>query len=483
MPHATHRTATPLLALVFAADLALAQPGAAPAPDPGPRAEVEAEDADLAARLVRPLGLDDCIQIALQRNIGLAVARAARDAARTQVDQAWGEFVPALTLVGTGRRIDASTRERQTDAEAKLVQKLPTGTLVEAGLTFKDTNADSLAGEGRPSLKLTQPLLRDGGWTAATSAVRDARLGATAQDAALRAQVLQLVYDVKAAYLEILRRRQLIEVNERAVTRDEELVAFSRAKVEAQLATTRDVLSAEIVLAQDRGRLVNAEAQYQAGLDQMANVLAVRIARPLEIDTIDLATAPLPVDEDAWVARALRENPGLQQARLELERAELARKLAGNARLPQLDVAVAYDQVRESVTGRVSERGWEGTVTMSYPLLPRAPGGAYRQARLEYDQSRRLLADAERQVVLDVRDAVRNLQRSQDRISILEKNIEGARAKVEFAKVNFQLGRASNLDITDAQKDLLTAETDHVNELVTYRLGAARLEQLLGGSI
>jgi outer membrane protein len=332
-------------------------------------------------------------------------------------------------------------------------------------------------------VRLVQPLLRAGGWTAATSALRDARLGARAADAALRARVLQLVFDVKAAYLEILRRRQLIEVNRRAVARDEDLVAFSRAKVEAQLATTRDVLSAEIVLAQDRGRLVNATAQYQAGLDQLANVLAVRIARPLELETIDLAMPAIQVDEDAWVARALRENPGLEQARLDLERAELARKLAGNARLPQLDLSVAYDQVRESISGRVSERTWEGTVTMSYPLLPRGPAGAYRQARLEYDQSRRLLADAERLVVLDVRDAVRNLQRSQDRISILEKNIEGARAKVEFAKVNFQLGRASNLDITDAQKDLLTAETDHVNELVTYRLGVARLEQLLGGSI
>jgi len=84
---------------------------------------------------------------------------------------------------------------------------------------------------------------------------------------------------------------------------------------------------------------------------------------------------------------------------------------------------------------------------------------------------------------LNVRDAVRNLQRSQDRISILKKNIEGAQAKVEFARVNFQLGRASNLDITDAQKDLLDAETDFVNELVFYRQGLARLDQLTGGSM
>ena len=45
----------------------------------------------------------------------------------------------------------------------------------------------------------------------------------------------------------------------------------------------------------------------------------------------------------------------------------------------------------------------------------------------------------------------------------------------------FNLGRASNLDITDAQKDLLDAEVDYAQELSYYYLEQARLEQLLGG--
>ncbi len=120
---------------------------------------------------------------------------------------------------------------------------------------------------------------------------------------------------------------------------------------------------------------------------------------------------------------------------------------------------------------------------MSYPFLNRPLRSAHRQAQIRYEQSRRLLLERERQVVLGVRDSVRNLERIEERIEVLGKTIEGSRDKVEFANVNFQLGRASNLDITDAQKDLTEAESDLVEEVVNYRVELARLEALLGGSL
>ncbi len=54
---------------------------------------------------------------------------------------------------------------------------------------------------------------------------------------------------------------------------------------------------------------------------------------------------------------------------------------------------------------------------------------------------------------------------------------------MDFATVNFQIGRASNLDISEAQKDLLDAETEHKNELVKHRVERSRLEQLLSSAL
>jgi outer membrane protein len=448
------------------------------------RHEIESESPDLATRLDGMLTLDDCIQIALERNIPLAIARQSRAAAHVQADGAIGEFLPEIQLSGGRTRIERLTaREYIDDAEAKIVQRLPIGTLVEAGVRLNDSSADTEERAGIPAVIVTQPLLRNAGWTAATGALQDRRYSARVRDAALRSQTLSVVFNVTSAYLDLERRRQLVDVNERAVARDDELLAFSQAKLEAQLATQRDVLSAEIIQAQDRGRLVNAQASYQGALDNLTNILGLRVTRELQIEPLEMVVDSVALDEEAWVAKALRDNPLIEQAKLECERADLVKRLAGNGRLPQLDLSVSYDQLRVPVSNDPVERTWSGQVAVSYPLLNKQLGSDYTAARLAYDQSRRIVVDTERQVVLSVRDAVRNLQRGLERIEILRKNIQGAQAKVEFAKVNFQLGRASNLDITDAQKDLLDAETDHVNELVVYRQELARLEQLLGGSI
>ena len=332
-------------------------------------------------------------------------------------------------------------------------------------------------------------MLRDAGWRRATSDVSDARLASAGEEATLRARLLDVVFQVKSAYYEVLRRAKLIEVNQQAIARDQQLLDFSQAKVEAKLATRRDVLSAEIILAQDRSRLVNAETEHAAALDALADVLGLPLEDSLAVVAVELALAPIPDEQPRWVEKALRDNPDLLRARIDLERDELAKKVAGNSRLPRLDLKVAYDDARDAIPAgattldaRRGARTWQGAIEVAMPILNKPLGDTYRAAQLRHERGQKLHQEAERQTVLEVRDTARNLRRIEERIAVLTKEIQGAREKVEFANVNFQLGRASNLDITDAQEDLVNAESDFVDEVVSYRVELARLEQLLGGS-
>jgi outer membrane protein TolC len=350
---------------------------------------------------------------------------------------------------------------------------------------------------------VTQPLLRGGWWRAGTASVRSARAGARMSDANLQGTRLDVVRQVKSAYYEVVRQRELIEVNEKAVERDRQLVLESRSKLEAGLGTKRDVLSAEIILEQDRGKLVDAQTAYKEANDGLARVLGLRLG-VVELQFAD-AGAPLDtvsIQETAWVTKALQDNPLLRAAQHSLESSRIDMQAAGNARLPQLDLTFNYTysndpdlnellkdlNVIRVLVGKepkdldfTATKGYQTLLTFSYPLGNRELGEAYRRARLAHEHARRSLEDAQRQVSLDVRTAVRALHNSVERLGILKKNIEGAQDKLEFATVNFQLGRASNMDITDAQKDLLDAETDYVNEIIDYQVQLAAIEALVGG--
>jgi len=470
--------------------------------DPASVQPPDEENAEIRARLAGPLSLQDCVDIATTHNLPLAIAQLEHDAVATGVGGALGTWYPVFNLetIRTHARGDiddfglspsglgdVQTRE-DLSLLVKLTQRMPLGGSLDFLYGFDESSRD-LHGGYYGAIAFTQSMLRDAGWRKATADVKDARLESAATAAALQSQLWRVMFDVKTAYYEVIRNRQLIEVNQRAIERDEHLLAFSQAKVEAKLATRRDVLSAEIILAQDRSRLVIAQTDYSAALDNLANILGVPFTPALQVDSVQVTREPIPIAVEPWVEKALKDNPEIVRAHLDVERSELAMYVAGNDRLPRLDLGLRYDEARGSIApGEVVERRTEGrvlqgTVTFSYPILNKTLGNAYKAAQLRHQQSQRVLLERERQVVLRVRDAARNLQRITERIDVIEKTMQGAREKVEFANVNFQLGRASNLDITDAQKDLVEAESDWVDEVVSHHVELARLEALLGGFI
>jgi outer membrane protein TolC len=458
----------------------------------------------------RALTLDDCIRIALERNLELRIARTDFGASRATVGEAAGGFWPVLSVTAGASALkyygEFPQRWEHLDiGTAMLTQALPIGTLLQYsyGVEHFVLQPDRTDTPNRiQHFGIIQPLLRGGGWRAGTAALRTARYDARISQSGLQGAELSVVQQVKSAYYEVIRNSKLIEVNQKAVQRDSQLVRQSQSKLDAGLATKRDVLSAQIILAQDRGKLVDASTGHAQALDALARVMGLRLGRKLDIAAKDIDLAPLNVNEAAWVDKALRDNPTVRSAQLGLERAQHEMQVANNGRLPQLDLSVNWDKsddpdlneelklinIQRAKEGNEPKdlkftafKGWSGFLTLSYPLGNRSPGSAYKRSRLLYEQARRTLEDVQLQVTLDIRSAIRALENNVQRLEILNKNIEGARSKLEFASINFQLGRASNLDVTEAQKDLLDAETDYVNEVIDYNVQLANIESLIGG--
>ncbi len=493
-----------LTALLLVTCAVIAATSAMSAPD-------RAASGDSDPRLERPLSLDDCVQIALENNIDLRIARLGSEAARAGIGAEFGAFWPEFTLSvnRSDRVVFGETPEGVQllrNGTFGMVQKLPVGSTIGVDWVVQhdrlrpdphDTPSQNIV------LSFVQPLLRGAGWRTNMSGVATSRYAARISDASTRSRELAVTVQTKTAYYEVIRNYKLIDVNERAVGRDSQLVRQSQGKLDTGLGTKRDVLSAEIQLEQDRGSLVDAVTAYQEALDTLARVLGLQIGvRTLEIADHDVTLDSIRIDESRWIEKARRDNPALTSARLSVERSQVSKDVAHNARLPQVDVTASWDRFNDpdlneakkeenffrAIAGdsiktlkHTGTRGWTAGVVLSYPLGNRTLGNNYRRAQLNLEQTERAADNAERQVVFQVRSAVRALRNSTERLLILQKNIAGARDKLEFASVNFQLGRASNLDITDAQKDLLDAETGYVNEVIDYRIQVATIEQLIGG--
>ena len=296
--------------------------------------------------LGRPLSIEDCINIALENNLELRVALTEMQQAKAVRGEAMGAFWPDVTFFG--EYVDykwygeiPNVTEKIRMGNTLVTNQLPTGGRVEVNynvlhdwlhpdprdLPIKELNAG-----------IVQPLLRGGGWRAGTGGIKDASFEMRIAEANLAAVRLAVIAQVKTSYYEIIRQTKLVQVNKEAIKRDDQLVLHSQSKLEAGLATRRDQLSAEIIQAQDRGKLADAETERAHALDQLARAMGVHVGSTFEIAQQDVDLQPVETHESEWIAQALRRNPAILAARLSEERSELTMKLAGNARLPQVDL-------------------------------------------------------------------------------------------------------------------------------------------------
>jgi len=253
----------------------------------------------------------------------------------------------------------------------------------------------------------------------------------------------------------------------------EALLRLARQQREVGVANGIDVVRAESRVAQQRLRVVQAEAsavqdrldlERAVGLPQgsatvLTNTLA---ARPEVIPTVDAAL------------------PAAQAARLEARVAEqtieqriLDRRSRGAARIPVVTAAADYGQ--SAVTPFNKDRATRTFgVTLNVPIFDGGYiGGRVKAALSEQRQAELQLGNTRGQVEQDVRQALLAWNLSLAQVQSADEQLGIADRELGLATQRFRAGVADNLEVLQAQAGLANARALRVQALAQY--GAARL--------
>ncbi|HEX9653627.1 MAG TPA: TolC family protein, partial [bacterium] len=452
----------------------------------------------------RPLTLDDCIRIALSKNIPLQLAKGELAKAEATYTGSSGKFYPVFTFDST---IENTLEKRPSDLSdptapvnnkfdnqsfvGGIQQYLPTGATLQITSDLRrDVNSPDIFG-ARPdrtknqvySFSITQPLLRDGWPLIARSSINRAGYDWQIQEKNIFNAKLETIFAVKSAFYNTLLERELIEVHWAAIQRDSTLVKAAESRVQAKLATRLDILSAEIRLAQDRAALIKSQTDSQIALDLLKEVMGLPLQTPIELQETKLSFSPLYLDEAVLIRSALETNPLIQGQHIAIPRSQLDLNVAKNALLPRLDLIAEYTGRYDQNTDQgknLSQNGWLARILLSYPFLNREASANVQNARITLSQEQDRLVNLQRQIELGILEIVRTVYSSAEEINALKRSVEVAEEKISVAMAMYNLGRASNLDITDAQEASLEAKDRYLRKLVEYHTQLALLESLTG---
>jgi len=404
------------------------------------------------------LTLQEAIATAVANNPGLAVARERVQRSQNQLREAKAQSV---------LRLDGSANYVHTSPISTFTVPGPSGTPI----TIQTRQPNATAARAA----VTQPV-------DITGRLRDARelagLQLDIQSYSEGLTLQQLIADVQNAYYNVLRAEGNVNVAQAAVNLAEERLRLARAQFEAGVSPKFDVTRAEVDVANFRQTLIQAQNAVAVAKGALNNVLGVDVNRPFEVQEQPAAVKPVTVDIAAETERALTARPEMQQARLGIQFAERNVSFTSKEDKPAVGLFAASDwtsatsafnNVRTTYTygANVTWPVWTGGVTKA----------RIAEARNDVQIARRNLDQARLGVELDVRTAALNVMESSRRVETAGANVDQAREALRLARVRYQEGVATEVEVTSAEAALTQALTNEVNSRYDYLSAVAQLQR------
>ncbi len=465
------------------------------------------------------LGLEACIQIALQQNPEIIIATFDPLSAESDIDSARGIFDPVFSTAFTHSYADISASQTnvafggissienyQSNLRASLDGMLSYGT--QYTLNF-DSNMESTTYgqfineyDATMGLSLTQPLLRGFGKNFNTVSIRSAEKARDVSEAQLRMTVLSTVSEVTKAYWELVGAIENLRVREESLANAQRLLEINEIRRDIGSAADIEVLQAKAGVAARQGDVVQARALVADTEDFLKQLMDLRddglfsnarvtpLDRPNLNDNYYFDVDNFEFSLQTSIERALERRPEMHIAALDIEMAELEEFRRRREMLPQVDITASYSQAgrdrsRTTTIEKMTEADdhiYSYGVIASVPIGNRAARGAHERARIQRRQSELRERQTEQQMAMNVRMAARSVLTN----SVLVESNERARqlqeANVIAEQRRLQLGTTTSYQVLQIMEDLTLAQTQEVQAQIAYENALVDL-QLAEGTL
>jgi multidrug efflux system outer membrane protein len=292
-----------------------------------------------------------------------------------------------------------------------------------------------------------------------------------------------LVSSVAGLYFQLAALNEIQTVTQRAVENHRSVLTLIKRLSAAGIATAAEERQQESALATIEVRL----PQLRRQIAETENALSILLARNPGAFSFNAAVSlDLPEAVPAGLPSALLDRrPDIREAE--------DRMLAANARIgeakalffPSLSLTALYGGVSTRLVDLLNSQAADVASFGPDVMLPLFTGG-----RLTFNRDAAIARMEQavisyRKTVLvamgEVANALVAYETSLDALSLQTRRVESSRESLRLAELRFRSGTTSFLEVLEAQRQVLSAETDQVQTLLERRRALIKIYLALGG--
>lgn len=403
---------------------------------------------------IKILDLKTAQQIAIEGNPSLDAARERVIQAKKQLMQARGAYFPSITASGSGNRSILSDNDYNL-ALASNSNANDTTDLYSAGISAS--------------------------WTLFNGFQREynhisARYGKKSSIESKNNVLRLLLYQVAASYFNAQLARENINIAKANEEFNQRQLHETEARYRVGTGSLSDVYNFKVRINSAKAQLISAKQGYEVALYGLASLMGIPDAKlpshielsKLEDETGDELVIP---DSETAVQYALNHRPDLIQRNHLFKQAKAGVGSARSGYYPTVSITGSIDDNYRP--DREFEREDFGTtilLNVSFNLFNGWQTTArVGEARSRLRESQRNIEDTQITVISDVESAVIKLKAAQDQLKLQRENTKLVRQTRDLVEKEYTAGQGSLVRLNEAQRDLVTAESNLVLSLVSMR--------------
>ena len=405
------------------------------------------------------LTLKQSIEMALEHNLNIQVAREEIQAARERQKEARTGFLPSLSGRYSYRRLG----------------EVPYVVLGAREIDVNDRDQYRFTGT------IEQPLFTG---FAILSNYQLSRLGLDVAKIQLSRARFDLILQVKEAYFSILTSERIQEVRQQSVRQLRAGLNVAENFYQVGMSPKIDVLEAEVRLAEAKQELIRAENALTVAKARFNTILRRPIDQEVAVADI-LSDQPYEKPYESCLEISLKKRPELMEAEKNVASAEKEVTLAKSAYYPKVSISGNYYRAGDdpAVNGSdfVDRENWDVMAEATFTFFE---WGKTRYAtnlkRARLRQARQTLEQIKDDIRLEVKTSYLNMQAAEKNIWVAKKSVESAEENFRISGERYREQVATATEVLDAQTRLTDARTNYTRALAVFNVARARLIRNMG---
>jgi outer membrane protein TolC len=343
------------------------------------------------------------------------------------------------------------------------------------------------------AFSISQPLLRNGGRTVATTSIQIAGYQAQIAEARTKLTVISQLALVERAYWQVYAARRALEVTQQQYELAVTQLQQAQRRVKAGESPELEVSRAQSGVASRLESIVVAENNVlvaQRELKRRMNMADLGVeSGQLVVPTTAPEPVDLELDGEKLTAMALGERMELLEVELQVLADAASERFARNQTLPLLDLEASYNidgigqSYRNAVTSGLAKRDFQSYrlgVSAEVPLGNEAAEARLRRATLTRVQRLATRQSREQSVKQDVLDAVDRVRAGWQRIMAAREAALLAGRVLQGEQRQFEAGQRTSTDVLDAAARLAEAQLSEIRALSDYQIAQVDLAVATG---